>query len=70
VVLAPVALVHVVLAKWGRLDLRVDNAGVFGPVRDVAEIAVEDWPATVDTNLTGSFLWAWGKSGGVPRHRL
>ena len=43
---------------WGRVDLLVNNAGIFGPAGTVDEIAVEDWYATVATNLTGSFLCA------------
>jgi NADP-dependent 3-hydroxy acid dehydrogenase YdfG len=43
---------------WGRVDLLVNNAGTFGPSGSIDEIAVEDWTATVGTNLTGSFLCA------------
>ncbi|HET6503949.1 MAG TPA: SDR family oxidoreductase [Amycolatopsis sp.] len=52
------ALFDAVRERWGRLDLLVNNAGMFGPVGDVGEISVEDWRRTVDTNLTGSFLCA------------
>jgi NAD(P)-dependent dehydrogenase (short-subunit alcohol dehydrogenase family) len=44
--------------RWGRVDLLVNNAGMFGPSGSVDEIAVADWTATVATNLTGSFLCA------------
>ncbi|GAA1968437.1 SDR family oxidoreductase [Amycolatopsis minnesotensis] len=44
--------------RWGRVDLLVNNAGGFGPSGDIADISVEDWRATVDVNLTGSFLCA------------
>ncbi|MBC3194755.1 SDR family oxidoreductase [Pseudonocardia sp. C8] len=44
--------------RWGRVDLLVNNAGTFGPGGTVDEIAVEDWDATVATNLTGAFLCA------------
>jgi NADP-dependent 3-hydroxy acid dehydrogenase YdfG len=47
-----------VRGEWGRLDLLVNNAGTFGPVGDVDEIAVDDWLATVGVNLTGAFLCA------------
>jgi NAD(P)-dependent dehydrogenase (short-subunit alcohol dehydrogenase family) len=44
--------------RWGRIDLLVNNAGMFGPSGSVDEIAVADWTATVATNLTGAFLCA------------
>ena len=45
-------------AEWGRVDLLVNNAGTFGPFGEVDEIAVDEWAATVATNLTGAFLCA------------
>ncbi|WP_181781530.1 SDR family oxidoreductase [Pseudonocardia pini] len=47
-----------VRAAWGRLDLLVNNAGTFGPAATPDEIDVAEWRATVDVNLTGSFLCA------------
>jgi len=44
--------------RWGRVDLLVNNAGVFGPVGAVDEISLPDWRQVVDTNLTGAFLCA------------
>ena len=44
--------------RWGRIDLLVNNAGVFGPVGAVDEISLPDWRQVVDTNLTGAFLCA------------
>src|SRR5215468_8930024 len=44
--------------RWGRVDLLVNNAGVFGPAGAVDEISWADWRQVVDTNLTGSFLCA------------
>ncbi len=49
------AAVH---GTWGRVDLLVNNAGMFGPSGEVDEIAVDDWLATVAVNLTGAFLCA------------
>jgi NAD(P)-dependent dehydrogenase (short-subunit alcohol dehydrogenase family) len=51
-------LFGMVRESWGRVDLLVNNAGIFGPAGTVEEIAVADWEATVATNLTGSFLCA------------
>jgi NAD(P)-dependent dehydrogenase (short-subunit alcohol dehydrogenase family) len=44
--------------RWGRVDLLVNNAGVFGPAGAVDEISWPDWQHAVDTNLTGAFLCA------------
>jgi NAD(P)-dependent dehydrogenase (short-subunit alcohol dehydrogenase family) len=55
---AVAALFDHVSARFGRLDLLVNNAGVFGRGAPVAEVSDEDWQAVVDTNLTGSFRCA------------
>jgi NAD(P)-dependent dehydrogenase (short-subunit alcohol dehydrogenase family) len=52
------ALFAAVVGRWGRLDLLVNNAGGFGPAGTPDAIDVAAWRATVDTNLTGSFLCA------------
>ena len=52
------ALFDAVRDRWGRLDLLVNNAGVSGPAGQPDEIALADWQAVVDTNLTGAFLCA------------
>jgi NAD(P)-dependent dehydrogenase (short-subunit alcohol dehydrogenase family) len=52
------ALFAAVHAEWGRVDLLVNNAGMFGPSGEVDEIAVDDWLSTVGVNLTGAFLCA------------
>jgi NAD(P)-dependent dehydrogenase (short-subunit alcohol dehydrogenase family) len=44
--------------RWQRVDLLVNNAGMFGPAGAVDEISWDDWRLAVDTNLSGSFLCA------------
>jgi len=46
------------VASWGRVDLLINNAGVFGPTGDPDEIDAAQWRTTVDANLTGAFLCA------------
>jgi len=45
-------------ARFGRLDLLFNNAGVFVPAVPIDELSVLDWQKSVDVNLTGSFLCA------------
>src|SRR5216683_5049107 len=52
------ALFDAVRDRWGRLDLLVNNAGLFGPAAQADEIDLADWQRVVDTNLTGVFLCA------------
>jgi NADP-dependent 3-hydroxy acid dehydrogenase YdfG len=52
------ALFERVAGEWGRVDLLFNNAGVFGAPAAFDEVALEDWRAAVDTNLTGCFLCA------------
>ncbi|MEE7457330.1 short-chain dehydrogenase [Methylorubrum populi] len=50
------ALFATVAERFGRLDLLFNNAGIFTPAATVDEVAVEDWLASVNVNLTGAFL--------------
>jgi NAD(P)-dependent dehydrogenase (short-subunit alcohol dehydrogenase family) len=52
------ALFAAVLAKWGRVDVLVNNAGTFGVTEALDKLPFEQWRAVIDTNLTGSFLCA------------
>jgi len=50
------ALFDLVKARFGRLDLLFNNAGVFSSGALLEDLPLEQWQAAVDTNLTGSFL--------------
>ncbi|GJD86946.1 MULTISPECIES: SDR family oxidoreductase [Methylobacterium] len=41
---------------FGRIDVLFNNAGIFTKAAPIDEIDLEDWRASLDTNLTGAFL--------------
>jgi NAD(P)-dependent dehydrogenase (short-subunit alcohol dehydrogenase family) len=43
------------VARWGRVDLLFNNAGIFPPVVPVDDLSPEDWRAVVDVNLNAAF---------------
>jgi NAD(P)-dependent dehydrogenase (short-subunit alcohol dehydrogenase family) len=43
-------------AKFGRLDVVFNNAGLGAPPVGIEDLTFEQWKAVVDTNLTGPFL--------------
>jgi NAD(P)-dependent dehydrogenase (short-subunit alcohol dehydrogenase family) len=52
------ALFEAVVARAGRVDVLINNAGAFGPPAPVEDVVYADWAAVVQTNLTGAFLCA------------
>lgn len=44
-----------VIAKWGRIDVLINNAGVIEPIARIAEADPKDWGRAVDINLSGVF---------------
>jgi NAD(P)-dependent dehydrogenase (short-subunit alcohol dehydrogenase family) len=46
------------VAKFGRLDVLFNNAGLFTPAASIDEVTLKNWKTSVDVNLTGSFLCA------------
>jgi NAD(P)-dependent dehydrogenase (short-subunit alcohol dehydrogenase family) len=51
-------LFEAVVARAGRVDVLINNAGVFGPAAPVEDYPHDGWAAAVETNLTGAFLCA------------
>jgi NAD(P)-dependent dehydrogenase (short-subunit alcohol dehydrogenase family) len=50
--------VRALFSSLDRLDVLFNNAGTFGQSKPIEDVAVEEWQAVVDTNLTGAFLCA------------
>ena len=50
------ALFDTVEARFGRLDLLFNNAGLSAPAIPLEELSFDQWQAVVDVNLTGPFL--------------
>jgi 3-oxoacyl-[acyl-carrier protein] reductase len=44
------------VSRFGRIDILVNNAGVWEE-SNVEEMSIEEWNRTINTNLTGSFLF-------------
>jgi len=42
--------------KYGKLDILINNAGMPGPGKPIADITEEEWNRVVSVNLTGVFL--------------
>ena len=49
------ALASAVEAKWGAVDVLVNNAGINTNPRAVGDVAPEDWDQTIAINLTGVY---------------
>jgi len=45
-----------VLARWGRVDILINNAGGFAVIRATEDITEEEWQAILASNLTSVFL--------------
>ena len=49
------AMMSICLDRFGRVDVLVNNAGIF-PTSPVEEMAEEEWDHVIGTNLVGTFL--------------
>lgn len=43
------------LARWGRVDVLVNNSGIGGPSAPLWEVEPDDWDETIAVNVTGVF---------------
>lgn len=49
------AAMEAVSAKWGRIDVLVNNAGQIEPIARIADAAPQDWAQAEQVNLAGPF---------------
>lgn len=54
------ALFAAIHARFGRLDVVFNNAGISLPATEIADISWQDWRRVVSVNLDGAFLIARG----------
>lgn len=52
------ALVAAATARYGRIDVLINNAGHPGSVAALADIAADDWATTFEVNVKGMFMAA------------
>jgi NAD(P)-dependent dehydrogenase (short-subunit alcohol dehydrogenase family) len=45
-------------ARFGRIDVLVNNAGIYGPMGAIEEVDWREWVRTIEINLMGSVLMA------------
>ncbi len=51
-------LIEAANSRFGGLDIAINNAGIIGALKPLAEMSLEEWQATLDTNLEAAFLGA------------
>ncbi len=49
------ALIDQTIAKFGKLDIAVNNAGIGGPLAVTGEYPIDGWQRVIDINLSGVF---------------
>jgi NAD(P)-dependent dehydrogenase (short-subunit alcohol dehydrogenase family) len=49
-------LIQGTLAITERIDILVNNSGIAGPIKNIEDIALEEWEETMAVNLRGMFL--------------
>lgn len=51
-------LIEAATSRFGGLDIAINNAGIVGALKPLAEMSLEEWQTTLDTNLEAAFLGA------------
>ncbi|MGG4578948.1 SDR family oxidoreductase [Alcaligenes sp. Me129] len=51
-------LIEAATSRFGGLDIAINNAGIVGALKPLAEMTLEEWQATLNTNLEAAFLGA------------
>jgi 3-oxoacyl-[acyl-carrier protein] reductase len=49
-------IVRAAREEFGGANILVNNAGIYGPVKPIEEISVEEWDSVIATHLRGAFL--------------
>ncbi|MBP1851353.1 SDR family NAD(P)-dependent oxidoreductase [Rhizobium halophytocola] len=49
------AMVEFAVSTYGRLDGAVNNAGIGGPAKPIAEYEIDEWKRVIEVNLNGVF---------------
>ena len=64
-------VINQTIEKFGRIDILINNAGIFPKISKLHEISEKDWNDVLDTNLSGPYRFAketipyLQKNGGV-----
>ncbi|MEM6761290.1 MAG: SDR family NAD(P)-dependent oxidoreductase [Pseudomonadota bacterium] len=44
-----------IFERWGKLDIVVGNAGIFGPMSPLAHVKAKDWAEVMDVNVSSNW---------------